>query len=278
MFSEIVLLNNGEIIKGSITQFGDDKIIVKTNYGELTVTKADIKKIYIDEKDYDKENTVKIPDQSENKKTNTALQKDILQNNLEYYTQKKLLPLGVGLMVSGFSLGIISIGALTPITVMAPNPVSLSFLIGLSTSGLFLQTLGIISLVNGCIAYSKYMKTKDNVYEKTTATGSFQTFLSLGTGFLIPGAILTSIGIGIGIPVFIMPLYMRGIESEMSYQFGVAYLAAFFSIGVVFDIFSIVFYGLAGYNKKKWNSFTNAISYDLGIKNEGVYAEIIVRL
>ena len=287
LFPEVILLNDKEVIKGTIKEISDDKVIMNTNYGEITLKKTDIKKIYLNENEYNLENSAedtKNENESQNetkslsKLNDKKTQKEILENNLEYFTEKKLISLGVGFMVSGFSINMATLMIFLPINLTIYNLTTLDFLICLSASGLFLQSIGIVSLVNGCIAYANYLKNKDNVYEKDESTSLYQTFLSIATGFLIPGAILTSIGIGVGIPIFVMPLYLPEAISlgYPGYQIGLGYLITFFSIGALFDIISVVFYSLANSKLKKWKS-ANAISFDFGFKNNGISAELALK-
>jgi hypothetical protein len=285
VFSEVILMNNNDVVKGKIVDFGDTRIVVRTSYGEVTIEKSEIKKIYLNETDFENENpsTNKAPVSNEETEKNTKkeakkekdLNKEMMMNNLNYFTQKRLIPLSIGFMVAGFAITMPSLMMFSNPTLL--NPISLSFFISLSASGLFLQTIGLVALINGCIAYAKYVKTKDNVYESSDLTENYQSFFKLGTGFLIPGSILTSIGIGVGIPIFLMPTYMYGVTSNPSYTTGISWMAAVFSLGVVFDILSIVFYGLSNYNMKKWKS-ANTVSYDFGLRNDNVYTEMIIKL
>ena len=113
LFPEVILLNDKEVIKGTIKEISDDKVIMNTNYGEITLKKTDIKKIYLNENEYNLENSAedtKNENESQNetkslsKLNDKKTQKEILENNLEYFTEKKLISLGVGFMVSGFSI------------------------------------------------------------------------------------------------------------------------------------------------------------------------------
>jgi hypothetical protein len=288
IFSEVILLKNKDVIRGTIVESGETKMKVQTTYGEVTIDKDKIYKIYITEEDYLKENST---DNSDNKgsddssKSEYQIEKErkkrletSLENNLHYYTQKKIIPIGIGFTVAGLSVNLVSSAIFIPLVIRLQNSTTISFLAAIESGGLFLQTVGIIALIKGCIAYSNYIKTKDTTFENKDTVENYKNTLNMGTGFLVPGILLTSIGLGAGIPIFIMPAFNpEMITDNPGLTTGISWMAAVLSLGVLFDIASIICYSVSGNVMKKWKSGNN-ISYDLGIKNDTIYSEICIKL
>lgn len=81
--AEIVILQDDTVIKGQIQKTESDKIVLETEYGEITVLKDKIKNIFISETDYN--NSIK----SEYDKVESELEKDSENIRNKFKTKSK---------------------------------------------------------------------------------------------------------------------------------------------------------------------------------------------
>jgi len=104
--------------------------------------------------------------------------------------------------------------------------------------------------------------------------------IKAGTGFLIPGIICTTVGLGVGIPLFILPSLpnynITDSTVSLPYYQGIGWITAILSIGALFDIASIICLTAANAFYSKWKK-NNPVSFDLGYRGNDVFAELKIK-
>ena len=288
LFPEIIVTKDGSIVKGEITLITDDEITINTEYAEVIIEKSKINKIYYSEDEYEKEQ------QKDSQKTETEglSEREIEKNeeekklnNLYYTNYKRFLPLGVGFLAAGVGVNVLTLATMTPFVYYnSSNPILLSFYISLNATGIILDSVGIVSFVQAIINYSKWKKNEVG-YENSESSTLYRTLIRAATSLIVPGAICTSIGLGIGIPIYILPLttsgsdgsYNDSLYSNPAYLSGISWVSAILSIGLILDAASIVCFGVGMTQSAKWKK-ENTMSVDVGYRDNSILTEIRIRL
>jgi|GEM_PF-3667660 len=187
VYSEIIVLKNGNVLNGSIVSQNDTKMKIKTSYGEVIVIKEEIKKVYFDEDDYrkyeladkdldDEEEEIKArldkkrdDDEEEDDRDKDDEDRSLIPRSKLYSYHKSIMNLGFGLLIPGLILSLApAVFATPPIVVYffrTPDPfsndmfcVGFGWYVAAISAGLLLDIGAIICFIASGNIYKKWVR------------------------------------------------------------------------------------------------------------------------
>lgn len=156
ILADDLILKDGTIVNGDILSQTETKTIVKTEYGKLEIENNKIIRIVNDKKRIQNFDLTKLST------TSNLLDK---KKNLFFQHFKTNLGLGIGFIIPGALLTMI-----TPPTLLAPmitsgHPIITTLYVTLICSGIAFDIIGIICFVKSAVFHDKWKTMESNILE-----------------------------------------------------------------------------------------------------------------